>query len=99
MEPFESGIMIDDDFTKTHRLMFSKYPQRQHHCLVTTKERESQTVSLSQEDLEATLMTMKAIDGFAYFNCGAIAGSSVPHKHIQIVPYKSLSQGRLLIDD
>ena len=99
MEPFEKGIMIDDNFTKTHRLMFSKFPQRPYHCLVATKEREPQTTPLSIEDFEATLKTMKALDGFAYFNCGTIAGSSVPHKHCQIIPLKSLSQGRLLIDD
>ena len=40
LEPFEEGICIDDNLTKTHRLIFNKYPSRKYHLLVITKEKE-----------------------------------------------------------
>ena len=42
LEPFEEGICIRDNLTKTHRLLFNKYPSRQYHVLVITKEKENQ---------------------------------------------------------
>ena len=41
LEPFEEGICIDDNLTKSHRLIFNKYPARKNHLLVITKEKEA----------------------------------------------------------
>lgn len=41
LKPFESGICIEENLTKKHRLIFNKYPARKHHVLVITKEPES----------------------------------------------------------
>ena len=40
MKPFEEGICIEEDLTKSHRLIFNKYVARKHHVLVITKEQE-----------------------------------------------------------
>jgi len=40
LEPFETGICIDDSLTKTHRLIFNKFPSRDYHVLIITKEKE-----------------------------------------------------------
>jgi ATP adenylyltransferase len=37
---------------------------------------------LKPKDFEAILITMKALDGFAFYNSGTLAGASQPHKHI-----------------
>jgi ATP adenylyltransferase/5',5'''-P-1,P-4-tetraphosphate phosphorylase II len=41
LEPFEEGICIKDNLTRTHRLLFNKYPGREYHVLIVTKEREA----------------------------------------------------------
>ena len=40
LEPFEEGICLEDNLTKSHRLIFNKYPSRAYHLLVITKEKE-----------------------------------------------------------
>lgn len=32
------------------------------------------------------ILTVKALEGMFYFNCGPESGASQPHKHIQIFP-------------
>ena len=76
LEPFEEGICVDDSLTKTHRLLFNKYPSRLYHVLVVTKEKEDQGDPLTLKDLEASLIPMKALDGFIFYNCGVVAGAS-----------------------
>lgn len=41
---------------------------------------------------------MKAHNAFAYFNAGFKAGASIPHKHIQLIPYKSMRDGMLPVE-
>jgi len=37
LEPFEEGICIRDNLTRTHRLLFNKNPARENHVLIITK--------------------------------------------------------------
>ena len=55
-----------------------------------TKDHEDQTSPLSIEDFTATLITCKSLDAIMFFNCGYNAGASIPHKHLQVIPYSSL---------
>lgn len=50
LKPFEAGICIEENLTKNHRLIFNKFPVRQHHVLVITKEAESQSDKLNKGD-------------------------------------------------
>jgi len=50
LKPFEAGICIEENLTKNHRLIFNKFPARQHHVLVITKEAESQSDKLNKGD-------------------------------------------------
>ena len=36
---------------------------------------------------------------FAYFNSGTVAGSSQPHKHMQVVPLENLPNKKIPIDE
>ena len=99
LEPFEPGICIDDNLTKTHRLLFNKYPSRKRHVLVVTKEKEGQGELLNWRDFEAALITMKALDGFVFYNSCKEAGASQPHKHLQVIPVQSLPYSRIPIND
>jgi sulfate adenylyltransferase (ADP) / ATP adenylyltransferase len=98
LEPFEEGICIDDNLTKSHRLIFNKYPARKNHLLVITKEKEAQGDLLNWRDFEASLLTMKALDGFVFYNSNSISGASQQHKHMQVVPVTSLPGGKIPIN-
>lgn len=95
--PFEEGLYIDE-LTETHRLLFNKFSIAPEHVLVVTKENESQREALSLEDIKACLITMKALKGFMYFNSGLNSGASVAHKHMQVIPYASVSDSALPIE-
>jgi sulfate adenylyltransferase (ADP) / ATP adenylyltransferase len=99
LEPFEDGICIEDNLSKTHRLIFNKYPSRKHHVLVITKEREQQGDLLNARDFEASIKAMKALDGFLFYNSDAVAGASERHKHLQVIPVSSLPNKRIPINE
>jgi ATP adenylyltransferase len=83
MKPFDAGICIEDDLTETHTLIFNKFPIKQNHVLVITKDFCKQEEILNTTDFEATCLAMKSLDeSLAYFNSGKKAGASQPHKHI-----------------
>jgi ATP adenylyltransferase len=99
LEPFEDGICIEDNLSKTHRLIFNKYPSRKHHVLVITKEREQQGDLLNVRDFEASIKAMKALDGFLFYNSDPVAGASESHKHLQVIPVSSLPNKRIPINE
>lgn len=95
--PFEEGLYIDE-LTETHRLLFNKFSIAPEHVLVVTKDYESQREALSLEDIKACLIAMKAVKGFMYFNSGLNSGASVAHKHMQVIPYASITEHALPIE-
>jgi ATP adenylyltransferase/5',5'''-P-1,P-4-tetraphosphate phosphorylase II len=84
LEPFEEGICIRDSLTKTHRLLFNKYPARPYHVLVITKERQKQGELLNTSDFEAAMLVMRAFGNNAllFYNSSLISGASQEHKHL-----------------
>ena len=88
LPPFEDGQFITE-ISPTHNLLFNKFALVKTHVLVTTKAHESQMKPLTFLDFMAVAKTMKALEGFAFFNCGPNSGYSVPHKHIQVLPFRS----------
>lgn len=66
--------------------------------LVITKEKEKQGDLLNKRDFEATLLPMKTLEGFAFYNSGSRAGASQGHKHIQVLPFKSLPNKKIPIN-
>jgi sulfate adenylyltransferase (ADP) / ATP adenylyltransferase len=90
---------VDDNLTRTHRLLFNKYPSRKHHVLVITKEKEQQGDLLNFRDFEASILAMKALDGFVFYNSNPTAGASQEHKHLQVIPVSSLPGKKIPIND
>ena len=62
-----------------------------HHVLVVTRIFTPQSEALSDNDLKYSYIVLNTLDGFAFYNSDATAGSSQHHKHLQLIPYKSLS--------
>ena len=87
------------DLLHRHRLIYNKFCVCDNHVLVITKEFEHQLDPLNNEDFRAALATCKALDGMLYFNCGFNSGASIPHKHLQIIPYESLYGGILPFEE
>ena len=76
-----------ESLSKTHALIYNKFPLVSSHVLVITKDMESQVSPVTKNDFYAALKVMHALDGFVFFNGGAAAGSSQRHKHLQLLPY------------
>lgn len=50
-------------------------------------------------DFKASLLVMKALDAMTFFNCGFNAGASIMHKHLQVIPYESLYNKVLPVEE
>jgi sulfate adenylyltransferase (ADP) / ATP adenylyltransferase len=85
----------------THSLLLNKFNLVAYHCLVVTREYESQENPLTEEDMGATWGVMQAMPGggLAYFNRGPVSGASQQHKHLQVVPLPLAPGGKALEDD
>jgi len=95
--PFEPGMFISE-LTETHSLVFNKFSVCCSHVIVITKEFEKQTDPVSFADFEASLMAMRSLDAFMFYNSGFQSGASILHKHLQVIPYASLQSGLLPVE-
>lgn len=94
---YRNNILIQE-LTDTHTLLYNKFPLVPYHVLVVTNQFENQLSLLNENDFHATLMVMKSLNCFVFFNGGANAGSSQEHKHLQAVPYSSFPNQAIPLD-
>lgn len=97
MPPFEEGQFIEE-LSDSHSLIFNKFSVAHEHVIVITNEFEEQTGPLSVDDFKAALITCRALDAFMFFNCGFKSGASIPHRHLQVIPYASMFQSVLPVE-
>jgi sulfate adenylyltransferase (ADP) / ATP adenylyltransferase len=83
--PYEPELFVCD-LSDTHVCLLNKFNVVEHHLLMITRQFESQEMRLTRADLAAIGTVLAAIDGLAFFNGGALAGASQPHKHLQLIP-------------
>lgn len=88
--PFEEGIHIKNIGTN-YRLLFNKFAILNKHLLIVTYQFEKQSDPLTVQDFQVTWNTTQELNAFAFFNSGPESGYSQEHKHIQIIPWSSLS--------
>jgi ATP adenylyltransferase len=106
VDPFENPPpelhIIDIPTTNpSHLLVLNKFPIIEKHFILATKSNKKQTHFLEQDDLEATYACLRewqvASSGkqrlFAFFNSGDHSGASQPHRHLQLLPVESMSDG------
>lgn len=84
--PYEQDLYVTD-ISETHLCLLNKFNVVDHHFLIVTRQYEPQENWLTLADFEALVRCLQEVDGVAFFNGGTIAGSSQPHKHLQVVPY------------
>ncbi len=83
--PYEPELFVCD-LSDTHVCLLNKFNVVEHHLLMITRHFESQETLLTRSDLAALWTVLAQIDGLAFFNGGALAGASQPHKHLQLIP-------------
>lgn len=83
--PYEKNLFIGD-ISDTHLAILNKYNVVDNHCLIITRDFESQNDVLNYNDFYALWTLLKQIKGLGFYNCGKLSGASQPHKHLQLIP-------------
>lgn len=82
--PYEPDLWVGK-LAPAHVALLNKFPVLDRHLLAVTCGYEPQTNLLTVADCEAMLRLLADWDGLVFYNGGAEAGASQPHKHLQIV--------------
>ncbi len=91
--PYEEDLFVTN-ISPTHLCLLNKYNVIENHLLIVTRVFEEQDCWLNLEDFVALWACLKEIDGLGFYNGGKLAGSSQPHKHLQLVPFPLSPDGR-----
>jgi sulfate adenylyltransferase (ADP) / ATP adenylyltransferase len=83
--PYDPDLFVAD-LSDTHVALLNKFNVIDHHLLIITRAFRSQDALLDLTDFAALTACMAEFDGLGFYNGGADAGASQPHKHLQIVP-------------
>lgn len=89
--PYDRNLFITD-LTDTHLCLLNKFNVVEHHLLIVTKEFEEQDNWLTLQDFIALGACLAQMDSLGFYNGGKIAGSSQPHKHLQLIPFPFLPE-------
>lgn len=92
--PYEEDLFIEWGFSvgpahsprSKHVLVLNKFNVLPNHALIVTTDFQPQTDPLNESDFEVFWQSVDNVKGFGFYNCGANAGPSQPHKHMQVVP-------------
>lgn len=84
--PYDRDLFVSNIFP-THLAVLNKFNVVENHLLIITKEFVDQESLINAQDFSALSACLKQINGLAFYNSGKIAGASVQHKHLQIVPF------------
>jgi sulfate adenylyltransferase (ADP) / ATP adenylyltransferase len=87
--PCEAALRVGD-IGERHFLLLNKFNVLAHHLLIVTTHFEPQESLLNADDFAALSACLDQYDGLGFYNGGTIAGSSQPHKHMQMVPLPNL---------
>lgn len=82
--PYNRELFVAD-LSETHLCLLNKYNVLEHHLLIVTRRFEEQQSQLTLEDFEALWLCMTEGESLGFYNAGADAGASQPHKHLQLV--------------
>lgn len=81
----------------THLCLLNKFPVLERHLLLVTRAFAPQEAWLDAADWAALADALaSAGDALAFYNGGADAGASQPHKHLQLVPVAAVGAGATL---
>ena len=90
--PHEPDLFVAD-VSESHFALLNKFNVIEHHLLIVTRAFVHQETLLDGGDFEALAACMAEVDGLAFYNGGAVAGASQPHKHLQLAPLPLVKTG------
>jgi ATP adenylyltransferase len=83
--PPEPDLLVAQ-VTASHVAVLNKFNVMERHLLLVTRRFVHQEAWLAREDFEALAVCMAEFDSLGFYNGGAVAGASQPHRHLQLVP-------------
>jgi len=83
--PHEPDLFVAE-VSDTHFALLNKFNVIEGHLLVVTRGFVHQETLLDAGDFAALAACMAEYDSLGFYNGGAAAGASQPHKHLQLVP-------------
>ncbi|MDX2349407.1 MAG: DUF4922 domain-containing protein [Porticoccus sp.] len=83
--PYESALYVGE-LTDQYRCLLNKFNVMDHHILMVTSRFVPQQTPLNTEDFLAAQICLQAQNGLVFYNGGPVAGASVEHKHLQMIP-------------
>ena len=93
--PHEPALFVAD-LTDTHLALLNQFNVLDHHLLIVTRRFVPQETLLDEADCAALSLAMADHAGLGFYNGGAAAGASQPHKHLQWVPLPLAEPGPAL---
>jgi ATP adenylyltransferase len=90
--PYEQALFVAD-VSDSHVAILNKFNVVDRHLLIVTREFEQQRSLLTLRDFEAWWRCLGEYESLGFYNGGAEAGASQPHKHLQLVPLPLAPQG------
>jgi len=90
--PFDPNLFVAD-VSATHVALLNKFNLVTNHLIIATRRFVPQEVLLDSDDLAALSACLAQLDGLGFYNAGAAAGASQPHKHLQMIPLPLESGG------
>jgi ATP adenylyltransferase len=83
--PYEQDLFVAR-VSSTHDALLNKFNVIDRHMLIVTRRFVHQEALLDRADLAALAACMAEFESLGFYNGGAAAGASQPHKHLQMVP-------------
>ena len=83
--PYDEDLFVAD-VSDSHVCLLNKFNVLDDHVLIVTRAYEPQESPLRRADFEALWACIGELDGLGFYNAGAVAGASQPHRHLQVVP-------------
>lgn len=74
------------ELSATHLAVLNKFNVVDHHLLMVTRAFDSQDSALNPADFDAAWRVLTQYPSLVFYNSGAEAGASEPHRHLQAVP-------------
>lgn len=83
--PYEPALYVGE-LTDQYRCLLNKFNVIDHHILMVTSRFVPQQTPLNTEEFLAAQICLQAQNGLVFYNGGPLAGASVEHKHLQMIP-------------
>jgi ATP adenylyltransferase len=79
-------LLLVGAVSDTHLGVLNRFNVLDDHLLIVTRSFAAQEALLDGADFEALAACLAEGDALGFYNAGALAGASQPHKHLQLVP-------------